>query len=52
MYFNFWTTILIFQAIFFILLVLVLATLTVHMLIISNITFIPESLAIVILGKF
>ncbi|PAV83361.1 hypothetical protein WR25_16109 [Diploscapter pachys] len=38
-------------AIFFILLVLVLATLTVHMLIISNITFIPESLAIVILGS-
>ncbi|KAJ1366968.1 hypothetical protein KIN20_027789 [Parelaphostrongylus tenuis] len=37
-------------AIFFILFVLVLAILVVHMLIISKIHFIPESLAIVILG--
>ncbi|EPB66305.1 hypothetical protein ANCCEY_14606, partial [Ancylostoma ceylanicum] len=38
-------------AIFFILFVLVLAILIVHILIISKIHFIPESLAIVILGS-
>ncbi|CAB3407656.1 unnamed protein product [Caenorhabditis bovis] len=38
------------MAIFFILLVIVLATLVVHMLIVSKIHYIPESLAVVILG--
>lgn len=42
----------IFQAIFFILMVIALSTLVVHMLIVSKLYFIPESLAIVILGEF
>uniref|UniRef100_A0A8R1Y1W8 Sodium/hydrogen exchanger n=1 Tax=Onchocerca volvulus TaxID=6282 RepID=A0A8R1Y1W8_ONCVO len=40
------------MAIFFILMVIAVSTLVVHMLIVSKLYFIPESLAIVILGEF
>lgn len=40
------------MAIFFILMVIAVSTLVVHILIVSKLYFIPESLAIVILGEF